>query len=189
MDETCPLSTEGWTRRVHFVREGGGGSCMSQMSSVPLLACHVKCENACPHRRVPSVWGQGTQRVRLVPGGRNVCPVSTRGCKGGGLPAGCCASRHSSPSCCCTLRTRPAAAWRRQGSGTPRLHGAGGRDPRPVCTGREEIRVRSVRRGGRDPRPGCTSMYFSTPHTGFPGRSISSSTYAARKSTCPAPPV
>ena len=23
---TCPLSTEGWTRRVHFVREGGGGA-------------------------------------------------------------------------------------------------------------------------------------------------------------------
>ena len=23
-DETCPVSTEGWTRRVHFVREGGG---------------------------------------------------------------------------------------------------------------------------------------------------------------------
>ena len=22
--ETCPISTEGWTRRVHFVREGGG---------------------------------------------------------------------------------------------------------------------------------------------------------------------
>jgi len=22
-DETCPVSTEGWTRRVHFVREGG----------------------------------------------------------------------------------------------------------------------------------------------------------------------
>ena len=21
--ETCPISTEGWTRRVHFVREGG----------------------------------------------------------------------------------------------------------------------------------------------------------------------
>jgi hypothetical protein len=21
----CPISTEGWTRRVHFVREGGGG--------------------------------------------------------------------------------------------------------------------------------------------------------------------
>jgi hypothetical protein len=25
MDETCPVSTERWTRRVHFVREGGGG--------------------------------------------------------------------------------------------------------------------------------------------------------------------
>jgi len=25
-DETCPVSTEGWTRRVHFVREGGGGN-------------------------------------------------------------------------------------------------------------------------------------------------------------------
>jgi hypothetical protein len=24
-DETCSISTEGWTRRVHFVREGGGG--------------------------------------------------------------------------------------------------------------------------------------------------------------------
>jgi len=24
VDETCPISTEGWTRRVHFVREGGG---------------------------------------------------------------------------------------------------------------------------------------------------------------------
>ena len=24
-DETCPISTEGWTRRVHFVREGGAG--------------------------------------------------------------------------------------------------------------------------------------------------------------------
>ena len=24
-DETCPVSTEGWMRRVHFVREGGGG--------------------------------------------------------------------------------------------------------------------------------------------------------------------
>jgi len=25
MPETCPISTERWTRRVHFVREGGGG--------------------------------------------------------------------------------------------------------------------------------------------------------------------
>jgi hypothetical protein len=25
VDETCPISTEGWTRCVHFVREGGGG--------------------------------------------------------------------------------------------------------------------------------------------------------------------
>jgi len=88
-----------WTRRVRLVRRDGrdvstlygregGGSCMSQMSSAPLLACHVKCENACPHRRVPSVWGQGTQRVRLVPGGRGVCSVSTRGCKGGGCLRG-----------------------------------------------------------------------------------------------------
>ena len=25
-NETCLISTEGWTRRVHFVREGGGGT-------------------------------------------------------------------------------------------------------------------------------------------------------------------
>ena len=33
VDETCPISKDGWTRRVHFVREGGeegvcGGFCL-----------------------------------------------------------------------------------------------------------------------------------------------------------------
>ena len=32
--ETCPISTEGGTRRVHFVREGGGGGARQQHRSV-----------------------------------------------------------------------------------------------------------------------------------------------------------
>jgi len=34
--EACPVSTEGWTRRVHFVREGGGGGLsMHRPASAP----------------------------------------------------------------------------------------------------------------------------------------------------------
>jgi hypothetical protein len=36
-DETCPISTEGWTRRVHFVREGGGGGAFPL--AAPAAAC------------------------------------------------------------------------------------------------------------------------------------------------------
>jgi len=36
-DETCRVSTKGWTRRVHFVREGRGGGVLTA-ASVPLWA-------------------------------------------------------------------------------------------------------------------------------------------------------
>jgi len=34
-DETCPISTEGWTKRVHFVREGGGWAGVASCSQPP----------------------------------------------------------------------------------------------------------------------------------------------------------
>jgi hypothetical protein len=38
-DETCPVSTEGWTKRVQFVREGGGGGGADQMSAPGATRC------------------------------------------------------------------------------------------------------------------------------------------------------
>ena len=38
-DETCPISTEGGTRRVHSVREGGGGGLRGDIEDSSLLAC------------------------------------------------------------------------------------------------------------------------------------------------------
>ena len=37
-DETCPVSTAGWTRRVHFVRERGGGGGPPRRQAVSLRA-------------------------------------------------------------------------------------------------------------------------------------------------------
>jgi hypothetical protein len=56
---TCPVSTEGWTRRVHFVREGG--------------ARETRASGAC-RERSGKRWGS------YLGGGRDeTCPVSTGG--------------------------------------------------------------------------------------------------------------
>ena len=44
--ETCPISTEGWTRRVHFVREGGvggGGGARSGRAASARAGAHARC--------------------------------------------------------------------------------------------------------------------------------------------------
>ena len=56
---TCPISTEGWTRRVHFVREGGGGG--AQNGSCVLRA---SVAGAAPHRRAS--WPRGRAAHRLT---------------------------------------------------------------------------------------------------------------------------
>ena len=40
VDEACPISTEGWTRRVHFVREGEGGEARRRAAAGRLRAEH-----------------------------------------------------------------------------------------------------------------------------------------------------
>ena len=57
---TCPVSTEGWTRRVHFVREGGGvGVGRSRFSTSPDMSRYsparrtrrsARCGNRKSHR-------------------------------------------------------------------------------------------------------------------------------------------
>ena len=37
MRNTCPVSTEGWTRRVHFVREGGGSGTAAARARLALV--------------------------------------------------------------------------------------------------------------------------------------------------------
>ena len=58
---TCPISTEGWTRRVHFVREGGGGGgrYLSSRSSTRSRFSSSTCAQStappggCAQRRLP----------------------------------------------------------------------------------------------------------------------------------------
>ena len=51
--ETCPVSTEGWTRRVHFVREGEGGGRNGQESNGSLARPQV-------HQKGRPLWSAAT---------------------------------------------------------------------------------------------------------------------------------
>jgi hypothetical protein len=53
---TCPISTEGWTRRVHFVREEGGGVHVSGRggSRRRRTRSAVSCCSLPPRSRLPS---------------------------------------------------------------------------------------------------------------------------------------
>ena len=98
---TRPVSTEGWTRRVHFVREGGGGSTPRSARR----AARVRSSSAAAatgaagaprggswrgvcRRGVRGGDGGGRfrllRRVHLVRGRDETCPVSTRGRGRGG---------------------------------------------------------------------------------------------------------
>ena len=72
-DETCPISTEGWTRRVHFVREGGGGALQR--------AAARRCARPAPRAR-PSAPAR---------------PPRRRGCGTGGWCAGWSAPGEARP--------------------------------------------------------------------------------------------
>jgi hypothetical protein len=81
-DETCPVSTEGWTRRVHFVREEGGGK--TAPSCAPDNGSNGR-SRAAGERSRPPAGGEGTVagavggRVGRVEGalGDETCPGVT----------------------------------------------------------------------------------------------------------------
>jgi hypothetical protein len=54
-DETCPVSTEGWTRRVHFVREGGGGRGATHAARPPAPPPPLHSAPCCPLPRASSL--------------------------------------------------------------------------------------------------------------------------------------
>ena len=67
--ETCPISTEGWTRRVHFVREGkgGGGSTCSKSSRRSAATRRALSPPCGPRARAQSA---AAACLGLVPGDR-----------------------------------------------------------------------------------------------------------------------
>ena len=99
-DETCPISTEGWTRHVHFVRGGGGGG-------APSRCCRRPARRAGTRGRAPAPFpGRG----KAVTAGRTRARVrSARYQTGRGLPerlltAGCAPRR--APVCVCVCGFR-----------------------------------------------------------------------------------
>ena len=50
-DETCPISTDGWTRRVHFVREGGRGGRPARARAAPSALPRARRPPQAPCRR------------------------------------------------------------------------------------------------------------------------------------------
>ena len=58
--EARPISTEGWTRRVHFVREGGGGGGEWFIKRSPARTARpgvTPCRARGVRRRRPGHWG------------------------------------------------------------------------------------------------------------------------------------
>ena len=67
--ETCPVSTEGWTRRVHFVREGGGGAGRDRGHDRGRLEAVLGEEDALDDRKLPRAEPQqltGRQHPRSL---------------------------------------------------------------------------------------------------------------------------
>ena len=68
-DETCPISTEGWTRRVHFVREGGDvvlGKERDDLAPPDDPTLHHAIGLAAVDETCPLSTGGRTRRVQLV---------------------------------------------------------------------------------------------------------------------------
>ena len=77
MDETCPVSTEGWTRRVHFVREGRGGGALIAIGSPGFRSARMR--STCPGG-VEATVGSAVGGTVGGEGGRmrSTCPAAPR---------------------------------------------------------------------------------------------------------------
>ena len=180
--EACPFSTEGWTRRVQLVREGGGrGGGIKGRSILPIYGTDPLEKNP-PNPRDQSLRRGGSSFKTLIsPRGPSLTtrPVSYRRHSspreeevGGGAGGGACIDASSEASSSCTVArfsgcTSPGATSHSGPSTKSRSHarGCGIRSVRAcngklgaLCYGREPP-GRGARGGGlRPPRPrkrGC----------------------------------
>jgi len=58
-DETCPVSTEGGTRRVQLVREGGGGGALSRSASLDASLTAEEADMLLLVLKPASPWAEG----------------------------------------------------------------------------------------------------------------------------------
>jgi hypothetical protein len=110
-EETCPISTEGWTRRVHFVREGGGGGGTSDSASVS-AARSSQLPRGEAGRGGEMRGAEGEMRVRFVLGGGEMRVRSVREREGGQGRTPCGARRRSPCAISQSSPPRPRPPWR-----------------------------------------------------------------------------
>jgi len=135
-DETCPVSTEGWTRRVHFVREGGRGETRGGGAGrgAPLRgSAGGSCRPARAARSRSWQRRRGATRPRaplIAPSTAPAAPASTPGPPQRHAPRARLRGTHSRPAS--EIRRAengkrgPASgrgrAWMRRASSTPSAH-------------------------------------------------------------------
>ena len=141
LDETCPVSTQGWMRRVHFVREGGGGG--------GRLLAFLR-----PPAPRASALARGSRPPRSA---RGAAPTRPRAhAARGSAAAGCsCIPRAASRragSCRCSS-TRPPSRRSSRGS-------AGARAPasRTSCGAAQRCRARPPRPCRDEPSRPCAPL-------------------------------
>jgi len=81
-DQTCPISMEGWTRRVHFVREGGGGLASASPAAQSSPAAASAARRTPRPRRAPRAAhterGAGVELVWVSPPARRAACARVR---------------------------------------------------------------------------------------------------------------
>ena len=102
--ETCPISTEGWTRRVHFVREGGWGGGSKRGRARPQAPRRVTCHA----REGPAAQLLRRKVPRLVRHARGRCQG---GRETAALPVRATAPARRLPSCQRPVRAADASGW------------------------------------------------------------------------------
>jgi hypothetical protein len=89
-DETCPVSTEGGTRRVQSVREGGGRGAARARRSAPCAACRTARapRSSCPCRPAPPAQKITNHRHGLSRAARAPAPQRAQPARAAAGPGG-----------------------------------------------------------------------------------------------------
>ena len=201
--ETCPVSTERWTRRVHFVREGGGGGVPAPPPASP--GCTPRGAVSARTGGPVAGWqagGRGAPAGVAHGGGAGIGDVARRqelalalrrGRRRAGLRAGAAAVRARARRTGRKLRQVVPRRARLTTEGAPRAgacleRGAGREDAcaraRGACLSARAARPGARGAGGRRGRPDAGSAYGAgVPHLPSSGEGVTTCAGAWRRAT------